>query len=311
MDSAITLVALLALGLAASWFLATGVWARLLLAGARRTAGLDSNTVSVDGLDWHYLCGGSGPLLVALHGFGGDADNWFRAAPILGQHFTVLAPDLPGFGSSGPASALHFDIDSQVARLHAFLQQLGATPVVLAGNSMGGWIASAYARSYPDTVRALWLLAPLGVADSHSSALLDAIEQDRENPLTVTSKAQFKRRIVRPMFGRRPWIPGPLMDYYARRAIRRGPQAVLQFRQVMASGEALEAVVGRLRLPIHLQWGSADCAVDPGGARALMQARPGIDLQVLEGLGHLPMLEAPRKSTEYFLRFCQKRGILH
>lgn len=151
--------------------------------------------------------------------------------------------------------------------MHAFLQQLGAAPVVLAGKSMGGWIASAYARRYPDTLRALWLLAPLGVADCHSSDLLDAIE--------------------------------------------RGSQAVLQFRQVMASGEALEAIVGRLRLPIHLQWGRADHAVDPGGAQALLQARPEIDLQMFEGLGHLPMLEAPRKSAEHFLRFCQNQDILH
>jgi pimeloyl-ACP methyl ester carboxylesterase len=301
---------LLVLGLAASWYLATSAWAKLLLAGARRAAGLGSNTVSVGGLNWHYLRGGTGPLMVALHGFGGDADNWFRAAPILGRHFTVLAPDLPGFGSSGPADALQFDIDSQVARLHAFLQHLGAAPMVLAGNSMGGWIASAYALRYPDTVRALWLLAPLGVADCHSSDLLDAIERDRENPLTVASKTQFRRRIVGPMFGRRPWIPGPLMDHYARRAIRRGPQAVLQFRQLMASGEALEAIVGQLRLPIHLQWGSADRAVDPSGAQALLRARPDIVLQKFEGLGHLPMLEAPRKSTEHFLRFCQNQGIL-
>ena len=311
MDSVVSLIVLLTLGLAASWFLATGVWARLLLAGARGAAGLDSKTMSVDGLDWHYLRGGSGPLMVALHGFGGDADNWIRAAPILGRHFTVLAPDFPGFGSSGSSNSLPFDIDSQVARLHAFLQQLGAAPVVLAGNSMGGWIASAYARRYPNTIRALWLLAPLGVANSQRSALLDAIGQDRENPLTVTSKAQFKRRIVRPMFGRKPWIPGPLMDYYARRAIRRGPQAVLQFRQVMASGEALETIVKQLGLPIHLQWGSADQAVDPGGARALLQARPNIDLQMLEGVGHLAMLEAPRKSVERFLRFCKNQNILH
>ncbi|HSM68377.1 MAG TPA: alpha/beta hydrolase, partial [Xanthomonadales bacterium] len=82
-------------------------------------------------------------------------------------------------------------------------------------------------------------------------------------------------------------------------------------RQVMASGEALEAIVGPLRLPIHLQWGSADHAEDPGGAQALLQARPDIDLQVIEGLGHLPMLEAPRKSAEHFLGFCQNQGILH
>jgi len=264
----------------------------------------------VDGIQWHYLEGGSGPLLVALHGFGGDADNWFRAAPRLRPHFHIIAPDLPGFGETGAPGDLAFDIESQVERLHDFLQELQVKPVVMAGNSMGGWLAAAYALAHPETVRGLWLLAPLGVASVPRSPMLEAIDQGYENPLSISTTDQYRRRVVQTMFGRVPWIPRPLMKYYARKGVQASADATTRFRQVARSPEALEAIVRGLEQPIHLQWGSLDRAVNPEGARALTQERPDIDIHLLEGIGHLPMLEAPRESSNRWLAFCRRHNIL-
>lgn len=301
---------LLAAALIGSWFFASGPWARLLLVLSRRAAGLRSRSIVVDDIRWHYLEGGKGPLLVALHGFGGDADNWFRAAPRLRRHFHLIAPDLPGFGESGAQDKLAFDIESQVERLHGFLQELQARPVVMAGNSMGGWLAAAYARQHPETVRGLWLLAPFGVSGVPRSPMLEAIDQGYENPLSISTKKQYRRRVVQAMFGRVPWIPRPLMAFYAQRGIRASADAAARFRQVERSPEALEAIVRGLKLPIHLQWGSLDRAVDPAGAQVLAAARPDIDVQLFEGIGHLPMLEAPRESSAQWLAFCHHHGIL-
>ena len=121
-----------------SWFLAPLVWARLLLGAGRFRAGLRRAWVDVDGCRWHFLQGGSGPVLVALHGFGADGDNWLRVAPALTRHFRVIAPDLPGFGQSKQIREIDFDIGSQARRLHTFLKAIGVTPHVMAGNSMGG-----------------------------------------------------------------------------------------------------------------------------------------------------------------------------
>ena len=100
-----------------SWFMAPLNWARWLLMAGRFAAGLRSAWIDVEGRKWHYLEGGTGPVLIAIHGFGGDADNWLRIARGLGKHFHVIAPDLPGFGSSDPGDGLAFDIDSQVTLL--------------------------------------------------------------------------------------------------------------------------------------------------------------------------------------------------
>ena len=159
-----TIVLLAVLLIVISWFVAPLFWAQRLLTAGRFAAGLESAWIDIDGRRWHYLEGGTGPVLIALHGFGGDADNWLRIARGLGKHFQVIAPDLPGFGDSDPGDGLAFDIDSQVTRLNAFVQTLGLRPGVVVGNSMGGWVAAAYAARYPGQLRALWLLAPLGAS---------------------------------------------------------------------------------------------------------------------------------------------------
>lgn len=301
---------LLAAALVGSWFFASGPWAKLLLLLARRASGLRSRSVVVDGLRWHYLDGGDGPLLLALHGFGGDADNWLRAAPRLTRHFRIIAPDLPGFGESEATPDLSFDMPAQAQRLDAFLRELDAKPAVIGGNSMGGWLACAYAKSHPGSLLALWLLAPLGVMNAPRSPMLEAIDRGRDSPVSISSTDQFRRLVVRPMFGQAPWIPRPLMHFYARRGVKASADATSRFNQVAGSPEALETVVRGLELPIHLQWGTLDRAVNPEGARILAEVRPDIDIHMLEGIGHLPMLEAPRDSSARWLAFCRRHGIL-
>jgi len=310
MDTGPALIVLAILALVLSWYLATGAWARILIAAARRTAGLRNRAIDVNGLRWHYLEGGTGPLLVALHGFGGDADNWLRVARGLGRHFRIIAPDLPGFGDSDAPGSLPFDIPSQSARLNAFLEALGEVPEFIAGNSMGGWLACAYTLEHSESVRAIWLLAPLGVASGKPSPLLKAIESDRQSPISITNESEFKARVVQPMFGRPPWIPRPLLRFYASRAARQSADSARRFREVLESPRKLEAIVGETRVPIHLQWGSLDRAVNPDGVRVLLQTGAEIDAHLLEGVGHLPMLESAGESKRLWISFCRRMGLL-
>ena len=54
----------------------------------------------VGGIDVHYLSGGEGDPLVVIHGGGDSARSWRKNLEVLAEHYTVYAPDLPGFGSS-------------------------------------------------------------------------------------------------------------------------------------------------------------------------------------------------------------------
>src|ERR1039458_7652059 len=125
---------------------ATMVWLRR---SALRRAGLRKTkiTTTVGGqIVWH---GGAGPLLVLLHGAGDQAGTWNKVAPELKRHFQLVIPDLAGHGESDPvAGAL-----SLGTLLTALEQVLDAipwrdAPMVLAGNSLGAWMAMLYAQKY-------------------------------------------------------------------------------------------------------------------------------------------------------------------
>jgi len=60
----------------------------------------DAHTAEVDGVKLHYTTGGHGPSLILLHGYAETSRMWTPILPVLGEKFTVIAPDLPGIGDS-------------------------------------------------------------------------------------------------------------------------------------------------------------------------------------------------------------------
>ncbi|MGQ4717469.1 alpha/beta fold hydrolase [Streptomyces anulatus] len=97
--------------------------------------------------------GGDGPLLLLLHGAGRSSADWAAAAPRLTGRHRVLAVDLPGHGRSAPAGS--WDFAEVCADLDDTLTAAGsAGRVAVAGHSLGGMVASAYAATRPDRVAA-------------------------------------------------------------------------------------------------------------------------------------------------------------
>lgn len=297
------MVLLTAVIVVSSWFALPLPWARLIISLGRRYAGLHSESVSVDGLQWHYLEGGSGPVLLLLHGFGGDADNWLKICPRLVKHFRVIAPDLPGFGSSDRPQDQQFDIQTQLQRLGGFLSHLHLTPEFMGGNSMGGWLVAAFAGQHQESLRGLWLLAPLGVRSARPSQMLMAIKKGHGSPLKIEDRQAFTSRVLEPMFGRLPWVPYPLRVYYGKQAVKYSETAQVDFERVMNSADALEDLAPLIRIPVLLQWGSKDFAVDVSGSEVLKKSFPDVVVRVQPGVGHLPMLETPQASFDFFMEF--------
>ena len=120
----------------------------------RRLAGLQAKTIRVQGQTFPYLVGGSGDPLVLVHGFTADKDTWGAVARHLTAQYTVIAPDLPGFGDTVRDPNANYSLDTQVENLRVFVQSMGLKRVHLGGNSMGGVVA-VYAAKYPQEVASL------------------------------------------------------------------------------------------------------------------------------------------------------------
>src|SRR6202047_291433 len=95
---------------------------------AQNSSGFASKDTTVDGWNLHSTMGGHGPAVVLLHGFAETSRMWTPILAVLGEKFTVIAPDLPGIGDSAiPATGL--DMKTAAIRIHALANSLGVQKV--------------------------------------------------------------------------------------------------------------------------------------------------------------------------------------
>jgi pimeloyl-ACP methyl ester carboxylesterase len=120
-------------------------------------AGFVTRSVPIDGSTVSVTIGGTGPVILLLHGYAEDSRMWRPFAAAVAARFTVLAADLPGIGNSSiPASAI--DMTMSAKRIHDAVASLGYRHVRVVGHDIGLMVAYAYAAMYPREVDRLVLM---------------------------------------------------------------------------------------------------------------------------------------------------------
>lgn len=298
------LVMLVLATLAGIYLLSRDILARVVIRAARRLAGLKSRQVLIADQSMHYLEGGAGETLVLVHGFGADADNWLLIAGSLRARYRVVAPDLPGFGNSPAPVDGAFDVESQAAKLSAFIDSLGVSRVHLAGNSMGGQIVTVLAVRRPDRVASLALLDPLGV--EQEPGVEPSITMQRlsagGNVLLPADRTAFAQMLGL-MFYRRPWAPAVLNRHYEKRWLGQRDLLGKVFKEITERYVALAPLLPAVRAPTLVLWGAEDHILPAAGAEVLAQGLAHCEVVILDQCGHLPMLEKPRETAQHYLRF--------
>jgi pimeloyl-ACP methyl ester carboxylesterase len=123
--------------------------------------------LSFDGLETAiatYLEAGQGTPLLMLHGFMGQSACWIPLMEQLQTEFRCISLDLLGFGASSKP-VIRYDIAKEVEFVRCVMESLELESFYIIGHSFGGWVASAYALQYPESVKGLILAAPAGIRD--------------------------------------------------------------------------------------------------------------------------------------------------
>lgn len=120
-------------------------------------AGFTESKVKVNGIGINYVRGGHGPTLLLIHGYPQSWVEWEHILPALAQHYTVVAPDLPGAGDSdAPATQADYTKKAMAADLHGLMVQLGLSKNIdIVGHDIGTMVAYSYAAAHPDEVAKL------------------------------------------------------------------------------------------------------------------------------------------------------------
>ncbi len=235
-----------------------------------------------------YTDEGEGPPLLFVHGFPLNGDCWSKQLDAFKSTNRVLTPDLPGFGASGPlvgsATMARYAED-----LFTLCQHLETGPVVMVGHSMGGYIALAFARSYPLFLRGLVLVSTKAAADAPAVA---ATRRETATKVQGGGFGALVKGLMPKMLSARPSNPG--LDQAVRNIMwTSSPHGVVAALLGMADRPDQRGHLDELRMPTLVVTGADDTLVPPGEAAELARGIPGAELVMIPEAGHLVAYEQP------------------
>jgi pimeloyl-ACP methyl ester carboxylesterase len=250
---------------------------------------------------------GDGPPLVLLHGLGGRWSNWAANIPALAQRHRVIAPDLPGFGRSGPYGGA-VTMERYTDTIVELLDLLGVGRATFVGNSMGGLLTIETAVRHPDRVGAAVLVASGGIPLTSRHHRLIAIPQARAanrllgRPMSrraVRSSPRMRRLLARQLVHDPAKVPPRLLASALRGLGAPGFPAALDAADLYDARLRAPAVA----CPTLILWGQEDRLLPVAMGAELERLIPGSRLVVWEDTGHCPMLEDPPRFDALLAEF--------
>ncbi|WP_372666731.1 alpha/beta fold hydrolase [Amycolatopsis kentuckyensis] len=242
------------------------------------------------------------PPLVLVHGSGASSASWGPVAGVLAARHHVIRVDLPGCGQSPPAPS--YAVPGQAGRVAALLDDLGLRQVAVAGHSSGGYVATSLLEQRPDLVRSLALVStgPSLGALLPQPWIVRALSAPPLGPLLWPLRSDaLIRKGIRATTARPVAVPDDAVaelkhiGYRTFRKILRANSAYIAERSVP------DRLAG-LGRPVLVVFGAADPRWNPKSAREYDRV-PGVRVELLPGVGHIPLLEAPEPTSDLLLRF--------
>lgn len=276
----------------------------------KQYASAPSQFMELENMQVHYR--DEGPSndslpIVLLHGTASSLFTWEACATALKEKHRVLRMDMPAFGLTGPNPADDYRIETYVEFVHAFLQKLGVTKCVIAGNSLGGLIAAAYTAKYPDIVEKLILIDPAGYPIENAKGSL-GFTLGRipvvKNLLTILTPKSMVRKSLEDVYGNPALVTDSLVEQYRDMTLRKGNRDALVVRLNMQQDwDTLQ--VKKIQVPAMIIWGEKDYLIPMANALKYQRDLKHPHLEILPESGHVPMEESPQKVIALVERFVQ------
>ncbi|MDS9879118.1 alpha/beta fold hydrolase [Pseudomonas protegens] len=244
------------------------------------------------------------PVILLLHGLSADKSIWLRFARHFNRDYRLLIPDLGGHGETAYAAHQDYRVPAQAQRLLRLLDACGIQRVQVIGNSMGGYIAAWLAAHAPQRISGLALFDPAGVEAPETSDLQHLLEQGK-NPFLVRSRADFQHFYSLTMAAP-PWVPEAVLAAITERYQARRGQLARIFAELQAS-PPMEPELAKIQAPTLLLWGREDRLLHPSSAQVWAKGLPQAQVQLWEGIGHMPMVERPVRSARLYQQFLERQ----
>lgn len=249
--------------------------------------------IKVNDIELAYARLGKGTPLVLLHGFPLDHHLWDDVSSLLKDTFELILPDLRGFGESTTLDA-PYTMDDYASDIAGLLDRLGIQKAAIAGHSMGGYVALAFARLYPERVSGLALISSQVLADPP-----DRKEGRYKSAAEVAEKGiSGLVEVMAPKF-----TSDARLQAFARTLMeKQQPDAYIGALKAMAERIDSTSLLSTFKFPVVIVHGETDALIPVARAREVKAAVPDSHYVELKSIGHVPMLEAAKETAEALQR---------
>lgn len=264
-----------------------------------RWATQPSQFVMVDGMKVHVR--DEGPRddpnpIVLLHGTSSSLHTWDGWARVLQATHRVIRVDLPGFGLTGPTPDGNYRMPVYSRFVASLMDTLQVQRAVLAGNSLGGYVAWKTAVDYPDRVSKLILVDSAGYATTAASVPI-GFKLAQIPMLSGLMANILPRRVIesslRNVYGDPSKITTELIDRYYDLTLRAGNRKSLAARFSQNKAGEFEAQIARIQQPTLVIWGGLDRLIPPENAEKFHRDIANSQVVMFDKLGHVGHEEDP------------------
>jgi pimeloyl-ACP methyl ester carboxylesterase len=262
-----------------------------------------SRFVNLGALTVHYRDEGprDAPAIVLLHGSNSDLHTWDSWAAQLNKRYRVIRFDQIGHGLTGPNPVRDYRASAFVDTVDRLTTALRVQKFVIAGNSMGGWVAWEYARRHPGRVAGLVLIDAAGAPDDPNKRLplgfrIARTPVLRDVMLYVTPRSVVEKSLRQSVSNQAIVTPAMVDRYWELLRYPGNRQATID-RFATDRPQVPREQVACIAAPTLILWGAEDRLIPVASAQWFKSAIGNSRLIVYPGIGHLPMEEAAARSA--------------
>ena len=238
--------------------------------------------------------------VVLIHGSNASLHTWEPWVARLSPTYRIISFDLPAHGLSGPVPSRDYSQAAYVGVTEKLVDQLGLTRFAIAGNSMGGGVAWHYAAAHPDKVAALILVDSVGQPEPGKSSppigfRIARIPMLRDLLASVLPRSMIEQSLHQSVSVQSIVTPAAV-DRYWELLRYPGNRSATMDRFAGYKRQDDTALLARLTMPVRIVWGREDKLIPVGSAAWFASHLPNARVTILDGIGHLPMEEAPDRA---------------
>ena len=249
-------------------------------------------------IDYNFSKIGKGPGLFLIHGIGAAKDAWRRIIPKLSKYFTVITYDLRGHGKS-PLTNINFHFKDLVQDLESIRKKTNIEKAHFIGHSLGGMIAPAYAKKFPDNTISVGLL----------STVAGRSLEDKNKIFNVIKKMETEgiKEILLTLKNR--WFTDnfikhnrSIVDRRIKQVIDTNPKVFLNVFRIYAETEIFPWL-HQIEKPCLVMTGENDLGCSPKHNKRISSELINSKLIILPDAKHSILLEKPDETADSILEF--------